>query len=380
MALAQYFDEGTLYPELYEDGFYGGTRYMPVPIVLHGFLAELTGEYLLSGKLLSYAAMIGLLAAMFVLLRRQGCPVAIALALPALILTTRTGLAAGMDIRGDALPLLLQVLAVGIVAGTARPAPTVAAAALAAIALLSKTSAVWAPVAIAIWLVGRDRRRLAVFLVAYVGIAGSLVLLFTILTQGRMLENVLGLSTSGITGLRTVLLTPYRFVHLIVDVAATAWAVVPLVALAGWISLRRRSASIYVLSLVCALVVTLVVLIDAGTGWNQLIDLVVLSALVIGELVAGVRDDSSGPDRDAAPDRGLDRRPRTAVGDAHRVRRHARAAGTGDRQGRGHVRRRAARGPRRHPDLRALRGSLRPDLARADAGRARPVHAPATRR
>lgn len=300
MALARYFDEGTLYPELYEDGFYGGTRYMPVPIVLHGFLAELTGEYLLSGKLLSYAAMIGLLAAMFVLLRRQGCPVAIALALPALVLTTQTGLAAGMDIRGDALPLLLQVLAVGIVAGTARPAPTVSAAALAAIALLSKTSAVWAPVAIAIWLLGRDRRRLVVFLVAYVGIAGSLVLLFTILTQGRMLENVLGLSTSGITGLRTVLLTPYRFVHLIVDVATTAWAVVPLVALACWISLRRRSASIYVLSLVCALVVTLVVLIDAGTGWNQLIDLVVLSALVIGELVAGVRDDSSGLDRDAA--------------------------------------------------------------------------------
>jgi hypothetical protein len=107
---------------------------------------------------------------------------------------------------------------------------------------------------------------LVVFLVAYVGIAGSLILLFTILTQGRMLENVLGLSTSGITGVRTVLLTPYRFVHLIVDVAATAWAVVPLVALAGWISRRRRSASIYVLSLVCALVVTLVVLIDAGTG------------------------------------------------------------------------------------------------------------------
>jgi len=142
MALARYFDEGTLYPELYEDGFYGGTRYMPVPIVLHGFLAELTGEYLLSGKLLSYAGMIGLLAAMFVLLRRQGCPVPIALALPAFVLTTQTGLAAGMDIRGDALPLLLQVLAVGIVAGTSRPAPTVAAAALAAIALLSKTSAV----------------------------------------------------------------------------------------------------------------------------------------------------------------------------------------------------------------------------------------------
>ena len=272
---------------------------MPVPIVLHGFLAELTGEYLVSGKLLSYAAMIGLLAAMFVLLRRKRCPVAIALALPALILTTQTGLAAGMDIRGDALPLLLQVLAVGIVVGH-RPAG--------AHRRRRGAGGDRAPVEDQRGLgTGRDRdlaRRARSEAAGGVprglrGIAGSLVLLFTILTQGRMLENVLGLSTSGITGLRTVLLMPYRFVHLIVDVAATAWAVVPLVALAGWISLRRRSASIYVLSLVCALVVTLVVLIDAGTGWNQLIDLVVLSALVIGELVAGVRDDSSGLDRDA---------------------------------------------------------------------------------
>jgi hypothetical protein len=298
-ALARYFDEGTLYPELYDGERYGGTRYMPVPIVLHGFLGAVTGEYLVSGKLLSYAAMIGLLVAMFVLLRRQRCPLPIALALPALVLTTQTGLAGGMDIRGDGLPLLLQVLAVGIVASTARPAPTVGAAALAALALLSKTSAVWAPLAIAIWLVGRDRRRLATFAVSYAAIAGALVLVFTILTRGRMLENVLGLSTSGITGLRSILLTPYRFVHLIVDVGATTWAVVPLVVLAGWISLRRRSASIWLLSLVCALAVTLAVLIDVGAGWNQLIDLVVLSALVVGELAARASDQVTG-DRDAS--------------------------------------------------------------------------------
>ena len=205
-----------------------------------------------------------------------------------------------MDIRGDGFPLLLQVLAVGIVASTARPAPTVGAAVLAALALLSKTSAVWAPLAIAIWLVGRDRRRLAVFAVSYAATAGALVLAFTILTRGRMLENVLGLSTSGIAGLRSIILTPYRFVHLIVDVGATTWAVVPLVLFAGWISLRRRSASIWLLSLVCALAVTLAVLIDIGAGWNQLIDLVVLSALVVGELAARASDQATAYDRDAS--------------------------------------------------------------------------------
>jgi hypothetical protein len=39
-------------------------------------------------------------------------------------------------------------------------------------------------------------------------------------------------------------------------------------------------------SLLCALAVVLVVLTDVGTGWNQLVDLVVLSGVVIGELAA----------------------------------------------------------------------------------------------
>ena len=84
------------------------------------------------------------------------------------------------------------------------------------------------------------------------------------------------------------------------DVGATTWAVVPLVVFAGWISLRRRSASIWLLSLVCALAVTLAVLIDIGAGWNQLIDLVVLSALVVGELAARASDQATAYDRDAS--------------------------------------------------------------------------------
>ena len=65
MALAQSFDRGTLYPELYDGRTYGGTRFMPLPIVLHGLTARMTGEYLVAGKLLGYAATLGLLATMF---------------------------------------------------------------------------------------------------------------------------------------------------------------------------------------------------------------------------------------------------------------------------------------------------------------------------
>ena len=57
IALAQYVNEGTLYPELDDGRFYGGTRFMPLPVLLHAAVAKLTGEYLVSGKLLGYAAM-----------------------------------------------------------------------------------------------------------------------------------------------------------------------------------------------------------------------------------------------------------------------------------------------------------------------------------
>ena len=117
-----------------------------------------------------------------------------------------------------------------------------------------------------------------------------------------MAENVLGLSVSGITW-HSVLLAPYRFVHLMVEVATTAWAVVPLVALAAWVAVKERRGSIYLVSLFVALAVLLVVLTDVGTGWNQLIDVVVLSALVIGELAARVRVGSAGS-RAGRADRG----------------------------------------------------------------------------
>src|SRR5919109_1478572 len=45
MALAQHLNTQGLYPELYDGHAYGGSRYMPLPIVLHAALARVTGEY-----------------------------------------------------------------------------------------------------------------------------------------------------------------------------------------------------------------------------------------------------------------------------------------------------------------------------------------------
>jgi hypothetical protein len=297
IALAQRFNDGTLYPELYDGRLYGGTRFMPIPIVVHGLVARVTGDYVLSGKLVSYAFTAALAVTMFVVLRRLRTPIAVAVALPALVLTTETGLSGSMNARADVLPLLLQVIAVALVANSPRRAPTIAAGVLAGLAFMSKLSAVWAPLAIVVWLFVRDRRRIPAFASAFVATAGVLLGLFTLITDGRIVENVFGLSASGVTGLRAVLLTPYRLVHLMVDQMTTVWAVVPIVGLAAWTAARSRAVSLWPVSLLCSLAVVLVVLTDVGTGFNQLIDIVVLSAIAIGEFTGRLRDGRTGTDR-----------------------------------------------------------------------------------
>jgi hypothetical protein len=285
IALAQYVNQGTLYPELEDGQFYGGTRFMPLPVLLHAAAAELTGEYLVSGKLLGYGAIVGLLGLIYGLLRALRCPPPIAVALVATIVTTRTGLAAAMDLRADVLPLLLQVLAVAVVARTRGPIATVGAAALAVLALFCKLNAVWAPLAIGVWLLMNDRRRLAWFATAYGSFATVLLLVFMAASNGRILENVLGLSTAGVQGVGSVVRAPYFLLQLLVEQATGAWALLPAVAAAAWLAVRERRPTIWLVSLVCCAGVLLAVLIDVGTGWNQLIDLVVLTVLVVGQLV-----------------------------------------------------------------------------------------------
>jgi hypothetical protein len=284
IALAQYVNQGTLYPELDDGRFYGGTRFMPLPVLLHAGAAKLTGEYLVSGKVLGYVVMAGLLALTYALLRALRCPLPIAVGLVSAIVATRTGLAAAMDLRADTLPLLLQVLAVAVVARARGPIATVGAAAIAALALFCKLNAVWAPLAIAVWLLATDRRRLSWFAAAYGASATALLLLFIGASDGRILENVFGLSAAGVDGLGSVVRAPYLLVRLLVEQATGAWGLLPVVAVSAWLAVRERRPTIWLVSLLCCLGVLLVVLTDVGTGWNQLIDLVVLTVLVVGQL------------------------------------------------------------------------------------------------
>jgi hypothetical protein len=282
IALARYAAEDTLYPPLHEDGRYGGTRFMPLPIVLHAAVGKVTGEYLVSGRLLSYAVTLAVLLVLVILLRRLRCAVPVILGLLAVVIGTPAGLSAVMGLRADSLALLLQLLGVALVAESSRPRWTVAAAVLASLAFLAKLTAVWAPAAICLWLLLVDRRRLAWFLPTYAATVGILLALFGVLTDGRLFENVFGLSTAGVEGLGSLLHGPYRLLLVLLDEAIPLWLLLPIAGAALWFAGRHRRWTAYQLGLVFALVVLIVEMADVGTGSNQIVDLAALTVLVIG--------------------------------------------------------------------------------------------------
>ena len=109
MALAQYAHEGTLYPPLSDGVRFGGTRYMPLPIVLNAAASRATGEYLMSGKAVAMLLFVALLILVFVVLRQLCCPGVPAFALAGLLSATNTGVLVGCSVGGDVLPVVFQI-------------------------------------------------------------------------------------------------------------------------------------------------------------------------------------------------------------------------------------------------------------------------------
>ncbi len=285
MALARFAADGTLYPPLVEDGVYGGTRWMPLQIAASGGLAQLTGEELVSGKLLAYLVFAALLTLVFFALRQQRCPLPLALGLSSVLLVTDSGLLAATSIYGDALPVAFQVGALILVLRKPTPGWAAAAGALCALAWLSKTSALWAAAAILVWLLWRNRRTALAF--SATAIVASVVgwVSFDLLSRGRMYDNLVEFSSSGFTGVQQVLFhSPLRLGKLFLDHAPAFSVLVGIALVAIFLGLRQHRVTLYQLALLASGAVLVVILADYGTDWNHLLDMQVATVLVVGEL------------------------------------------------------------------------------------------------
>lgn len=230
-------------------------------------------------------------------LRRLGCSRAIALGVTGATLTTSPVLRASLLVGGDSLALLLQLVAVAAVARRPSHASTVLAGGLCAAAFLAKLTAVWAPVAIVIWLAARFRRKLPLFVASYAGALLAGLSAVYVMSDGRLLENRSLVSTSAWPSIHAVgAEIPRKLATMMMQDAGAVWLLAPLALLGLIVAVRERSMTVYHISTPVAMVVTLAILSDPGAGPNHLVDVIVLLAIVAGGFEARAsRSDPPAP-------------------------------------------------------------------------------------
>lgn len=285
IVLAKYANAGDLFPPLYDGHSYGGTRFMPLPILVHALAARMSGEYLISGKLVSYLSMAGVLFLTYRMLRKMGCSARMSLALTAAVLATVPGLFAALTIQGDALPVICQLGAISLVAHRPGRSSSLWAAGLSVLGVLSKLSAIWAPLAILVWLFVRDRRGLAWFVGSFLLLLSVSLGALQLLSHGNAWTNLYELTFAGVSNAGAILRSPIRLIGMFSDAGPALVALGPF-ALLGAIASSRRKQGLYYLALLFAVLTLLIILFDAGATQNHVLDVMVLTVLGVGALLA----------------------------------------------------------------------------------------------
>ena len=284
MGLAYYARHGLLFPPLFDGEHVAGTRYMPLSILAHAGLASLTGEYLVSGKLLGLFSGIAIGIVLVAALRRVGARLRLALPLAAVVLASPVGMVTTMGMRPEAIPSGLQLAAVAVVLSSHRRRSLGLAAILCAFAIMAKITAIYAPIAIVFWLLRRHPRAAVAFGAMFAIATFTLFGVVTLVSEGRIWTNLLELGSAGLS-LTDIVTVPTRLLaHL--GAEPGVFLLVPFALVAVVLGWKARAVSLAQAALIVAALVTLFIYTDRGADYNHLLDVALLTALVAGEFAA----------------------------------------------------------------------------------------------
>jgi hypothetical protein len=292
MTLAKEAGDGHLYRPLFDGQFYGGTRYMPIPILSYALVEKVSGSLLTAGKLLSYLFAFAVVAVLVLILRRRRCSTLASLALVSVIFVTPVGLLAAAGIHFDTPALAFQLAAL-LVIGRWESSTRAAGAAglLCALALLSKLNAVWAPIAIGIWLLVRHRRQLAVFAGAFAGSLAAGVAVFELASHGRFAKNIWTLGFAGYHGSvgesgsgATLSAGADRLLSYAHTQGDAVFWLFPIALLAVGVAAWRRRLTVFDVAFLVIVPILFLLYRDEGADYNHLIDPAALTVVAMGGL------------------------------------------------------------------------------------------------
>jgi hypothetical protein len=294
MALAAYLDQGVFYPPLESDGYYAGTRYMPLVFLLVAGLARLVGDYLLAAKLSALVSMVLVLSGVFGAVRRLTGRISDGFALSALVLGFPAGFSALLAPHADALPVGLALWGLLLIDREPVRAWRVSLAALLfALALAAKFSAVAGPAAAAVVLWQRGYRRLALLeVVLFAGLAALEIAVFQWASDGRFLDNLRSLGSGGMT-FESIRMGPGRLIYILL--MRLRWTPFVLVWPVAMFLLVRRlgTYTVWEWYLLATLAVTTVIFTSPGTDFNHLIEMEAACVLVVAGAIGRLSCDPS---------------------------------------------------------------------------------------
>jgi Glycosyltransferase family 87 len=270
---------GHWYPPVYTSGFYGGTRYMPVPVLIELGGRAITGEYLVSAKLLIYAVNVALYLLVYRAARSQGAPALVSLSIVVTVLASSAATTTALGFRWDALAAALQLGAVAVVSRAATAPRAATAGVLCGLALATKVTSLWALAALAVLLVRKPGRLVALgaaTAATFAVVAGGVDLA----SHGRLLAQMRDFTFAGSahSSLREGV---HRFYQLGLRNERSLPLLLLLALAALLLAAARRRIGPYEIGLVFALPIVIVVLRDFGAYENHLLDLQILCGLVV---------------------------------------------------------------------------------------------------
>jgi hypothetical protein len=295
IALAWQVNQGTIYPPVYDGQHYAGVRYMPLYFLCHAGLARLTGDYIISGKVLSLLSSVACLALIYIILRRAGCDLPAALAWTSLAVASSPMLFAGTTIRGDLLAVVWQIaacMAISLTAGSPRGAAW--AALFCILAIITKITAGWALLAIGCYCLKTRWRSCIVFLAVFSVLLLAAIYVLQVASAGNMLANLLITTEPLKTRLLLLLKSPFRILFFVSRDTALLQLLIPLLVLECMRAWHQGRLSVYHMAIFFCLADLIVIFADRSTVANHLVDLVVLAVIVMGFSWASVNSKPAG--------------------------------------------------------------------------------------
>jgi len=287
---------GTFYRPIFDEEMgFGGTRYLPLFFCLHAALIRLGGDPIISGHVLTVGSGLLLLGTCYLFLRRLGVAPLGACVVSAAILGSHNVQYTLATIRGDLLPVGLNLggLLVFLSPWRAKIREPLTAL-LFVLAFAAKLTAVHGLAALFLWLLlnGRTREALRVLLWTAAGCL-VLVLGLYLATSGRILTVFQTCSLGG-AKLTMIAKMPVLTARLIQDDA------VCLLLLFGAVAVLCCKSRTLITSLPClfwlvSLLITTVIFGSPGTFINHLVDLTAASALLLGYSVDHVLSHQKRP-------------------------------------------------------------------------------------